>query len=189
MQVQRIQNNNYNSQFKSGFLKLNSPIGNNIMVHPEDIKSIVSKNVATLCLSKENVLALHPIMEHILKMTEVLFTPIGKHFKTTVNATESEILDAMNKAENLKDHEFIEVGVPLEYLKDVPLAKSLADLPLLKKTDLSKYKNTVKINDTITYSNGYVVPLSFKTKNYLDGDIDFLEESKKICENIDCPHF
>ena len=188
MQIQKIQNNNYNPQFKSGFITLNTITGTKVSVHPENISSFVQKQIKTICLSAEQTNEFNPFFEHFLKILKVSFNQLGQYMTTgvLVNANEKDLLDAIKKAKIIEDHETVEIGTPLEYLNNVPFANSIYELPKLRKNDLKEtYNTTVCVKDKLTLPDGYEVTLSFRSKDWRFGPETFLEESRKIYNQLE----
>ena len=154
MQVQRIQNNNYNPQFK-GYIRLVSPTGERLTVKPEQIQEIYSKTKSFYCRRNGSYNYYYYLLKHVIKMTRVA---LASKSSFMVNATDKDVFNAMKVAKKKPDTEIIEVGNPLPYLKAICDGKDYDRLPTYSVQQLKNIRNTQAV-----YSHG-------DTKDYFDVD-------------------
>ena len=149
MQVQRIQNYNYNPQFK-GYIKLISPTGTSVTVKPERIEALCAQNMSLFCRRNGNPYDGN-LLKHVIATTKVLFSSKMPRTNVVVNATDSAVFNAMNEAKKIPDDKIIEVGKPLPYLKAIYDGKEYNQLPTYDIKQLKQQSNTVAV-----YSRGNI---------------------------------
>ena len=170
MQVQRIQNYNYNPQFK-GYIKLISPTGTSVTIKPECIEALYSQNVNLFC-RRQGEQYYNNLLKHVISITKVVFSSKMLH-KCVVNATDSTIFKAMNEAKRKPDNEIIEVGEPLLYLKAINDGQTYDNLPTYDINELKQLPNTVGVYPRGDFGNWEDVEYHTKYLGSIYGNEDY----------------